>query len=120
MARLAGSGDCCENPGDDFVPDLGVVLDQGVRAHEEAVFGEVIGGVDGVSAAFVGDAAVEKDFGARGVFGVELAGAFDEPVVALEDVGGGGNVGRDGVGVAAPGVDDEGEADGDTPLVESP
>lgn len=88
-------------------------------AHEEAVFREVIGGVDGVGAAFVGDAAVEEDLGARGVFGVELAGAFEEEVVALEDIGGSGDIGRDGVIVAAIAVDDEGEADGDAPLVES-
>lgn len=119
MAGSAGSGDCCENPGDDFVPDFGVVLDEGVRAHEQAVFREVIGGVDGVGAAFVADPAVEKDFGDRGVFGVELAGAFDEPVVALEDVGGGGDIGGDGVIVAAIAVDDEGEADGDPPFIQS-
>ena len=120
MAGSAGSGDCCENPGDDLVPDNGVVLKQGVCAHEEAVFGEVVGGVDGVGAAFVGDAAVKKDLRARGIFGVELAGAFDEPVVALKDVGGGGDVGRNGVIVSAIAVDDEGEADGDAPIVESP
>ncbi len=120
MAGSAGSGDCCENPGDDFVPNFGVVLDEGVRAHEEAVFGEVIGGVDGVGAAFVGDPAIEKDLRARGIFGVELAGAFDEPVVALEDVGGGGDIGGDGVIVAAIAVDDKGEADGDAPLVQGP
>ncbi len=120
MAGSAGSGDCCENPGDDLVPDLGVVLEQGVRAHEQAVFGEVVGGVDGVGAAFVGDLAIEKDLRARGIFGVELAGAFDEPVVALEDVGGGGDIGRDAVIVAAIAVDDESEADGDAPIVESP
>lgn len=119
MARLAGSGDCCENPGDDFVPDLGVVLDEGVRAHEQAVFGEVVGGVDGVGAAFVGDLAIEKDLRARGVLGVQLTGAFDEPVVALEDVGGVGDVGRNGVIVSAIAVDDEGEPDGDAPFVES-
>ena len=67
----------------------------------------------------VGDLAVEEDPGFCGVGGVEGGGALDEQVVALEDVGGFGDVGRDDVSVLAVGVDDEGEADWRAPVIQS-
>lgn len=120
MGSLVACGDCCENPGDDLVPHFGVMLHQRMRAHEDAVFREVVRSVDGVGAALVAHLAVEQDAGARGVFRVELAGALDEDVVALEDVGRGGDVGRHGVIVAAVAVDDEGQPDRHAPFMQGP
>lgn len=87
-------------------------------AHEDAVAGQVVGSVNLVGTSAVGDLAVEQDLGSFRIFRVELAGALDEPMVALEDVGGGGDVGGDGEGIAPVAVDDEGEADGDAPIVQ--
>lgn len=46
--------------------------------------------------------------------------AFDDDVIALVEVGGGGNVGREFVRVATVGINDEGERDGDAHLVQRP